>query len=402
MRSIVIPKLTRTLVLLTFAVGVLVTVSCANPEWQGWSGITYDEGILYLGSMDGKVLAINPEARKDNLPFPSAGEWAFPFPTLGAARPVCGPTCASPAPVANVYATPLVAGELVYLATCSGESGRILAINRSAPGYAEGTPMRSKGEWVYPSGVESMGAVVGSPVLYDGALYFGSSNGKVYSLDAMYGEKRWVFDTGGKIWTSPAIRNDVLYVSNYRHKLYALSVRDGTLLWEKEFPASVSSSPVISGDRSFFGTFDCYLYALDVTSGDVKWKFKGGNWFWATPVVKGGVVYAACLDNKVYALKADTPIEHGEVLWEFTSDSPLIATPALVGDRLVVSSKSGKVYVLRTDNGSLETTVAVGAQIMAPLCAVDNMLYVHARDRCIYGINVEKGEVVWKFSSVIK
>ncbi len=395
-------KLAKMSILALIILIVLAIAGCTNPEWQGWSGISHYNGTLFVGSMDGKLLTVDPSARSENLPFPDAGEWVFKIPAFGLARPMCGPACASPSPVINIYATPLVRGDLVYVATYFGDSGRILAVNRVIPGYAEGAPMRSKGEWVYPSVLESIGAVVGTPVLYDDMLFLGSSDGKVYALDVIYGEKKWVYDTGGKIWTSPAIADSVLYVSNYEHKLFALSAQDGTLLWQKEFPASIASSVVVSGGRLFFGTFDHYLYALDAATGNLVWKFKGGGWFWATPVVKDGVVYAGCLDKKVYALKADTTMAEGEKLWEFSTDAPIIAGPVLTAKGLVVASMSGKIHVLRVQDGGLLQTVAIGSQIVAPLCVVDDMVYVHARDRCIYGVDVELGEVAWKLSTVVK
>ncbi len=395
-------KMTRMAILSLIVLVVLTTAGCTSPEWQGWSGISHYDGVLFVGSMDGKLLAVNPSARSRNLPFPDAGEWVFKVPAFGLASPVCGPACGSPSPVVNIYATPAVADDLVYVATYSGDKGRVLAVNRVTPGYAEGAPMRSRGEWVYPSVLESIGAIVGSPVLYDGVLFLGSSDGKVYALDAMYGEKKWSYDTGGKIWTSPAIANGVLYISNYEHKLFALSTQDGTLLWQKEFPTSIASSVVVSDDKLFFGTFDHCLYALDATTGNVVWKFKGKGWFWATPVVKDGVVYAGCLDRKVYALKADTATAEGEKLWEFSTDAPVIVGPVFTATGLVVASMSGKIYVLGIENGSLLKTITIGSQIIAPLCAVDDTVYVHARDRCIYGVDVELGEVAWKLSTVIK
>lgn len=397
-----LPKRPILSVLLTLALVALRAIGCASPEWQGWSGVASYEGILFVGSMDGKLLAINPSARSNDLPFPSAGEWVFRFPAFGLARPVCGPACAPTSPMANIYATPLIQDDLVYVATYSGENGRVLAINRIAPGYAEGAPMRSKGEWVYPGGLDSIGAVVGSPALYDNMLFVGSSDGKVYALDATYGEKQWVFDTGAKIWTSPTVGNSVLYVSNYGRKLYAVSARDGRLLWQKEFPASIASSPTVSDGKLFFGTFDHCFYAVNASDGEVEWKFRGGGWFWGTPLVKDGIVYAGCLDGKLYALKVDTNMKEGEKVWEFTADAPIVAGPVLANSGIVVASKSGKISVLKLDDGSLLKATSVGAQVIAPLCPVGNMVYVHARDRCVYCVDAERGEVVWKFSTVIK
>ena len=376
---------------------------CAGPGAQGWSGFASYDGTLYLGSMNGEVLALNPSARSERLIFPSErdGEWVLRIKAPAPSGGMCGPLGCAPAarPVA-IYGTPAVAGDLVCVATYVGDGGKVMAINRSAPGYdEEGNPSwKKQGEWVYPRGQDSfIGAIVGSPVVVEDTLYVGSSDGKVYALDAVYGDKRWEFDTGGKIWTSPAVEDEVVYISNYEGRLYALSGQDGSLLWEIELPAAIASSPVVSGDTVFFGTFDHYLYAVDSDDGKEKWRFEGGNWFWATPVVKDNVVYAGCLDHSIYALEAST----GRELWQFVADSPIVSTPVLLDSLLVAISDSGEMYVLRADSGVSERTVSIGYSVMAPLYAEEDMVYVHARDGGVYCIDVETGVIAWEFSSVV-
>jgi outer membrane protein assembly factor BamB len=388
------------LILSIIALGLIV-VGCAGPAYQGWSGFAGHDGILYFGSMDGRVLAIDPLARSQGLAFPSEKEWVLPVKVRPAPGGMCGPMgCVPAAQPATVYGTPVVAGDLVYVATYAGDSGKVMAINRFAPGYdKDGIPAWNEGEWFYPRKEDKfIGAVVGSPIVAGDVLYVDTSDGKVYALDAVKGDESWEFDTGGKIWTSPAIKDDVVYVSNYEHKLFALSSVEGSRIWEIELPAAAASSPVVAGDDVFFGTFDNQLYAVDGTNGNVKWNFGGGNWFWAAPVVKDDVVYAGCLDHKVYALKAST----GEELWQFTADDQIVATPVLVDNILVVASESGKVCMLKADSGKPEhnpvpVDSSLRVPVRAPLYADGNMVYVHASNRCVYAVDVQSGDVVWKF-----
>jgi outer membrane protein assembly factor BamB len=282
------------------------------------------------------------------------------------------------------------------VATYAGESGKVMAINRLKPGYAEGAPMRSKGEWVYPAETKYIGAVVGDLVLDGDTLFVASSDGKLYALDAAYGEKRWEFNTGGKIWTTPTVEEGVVYVSNYAKQLYA--IKDGKELWHKDYPAAIASSPAASADSIFFGTFDHNLYAVSKVNGSEIWKFKGGDWFWAKPMVKDGVVYAGCLDQKVYALDAAT----GKELWQFTGNGRIVASPIFWGDLLVAISEMGELYVLDSQSGALQRKVSIGYETMAPLYLVDNLVFVHGRDRTVYCVDVQKGEVAWKFPYVAK
>lgn len=379
-----------------FVVLILLGLGCTGPTWQGWSGFTSYEGDIYFGTMDGRVLAINMSARSQGLPFPSEGEWLLPVKRPAPAGGMCGPMgCVPTAQPATIYGTPAISDNIVYVATYAGDSGKIMAINRLAPGYdKDGVPAWNEGEWFYPrSENKYIGSVVGGPIVVEDTLYVGSSDGKLYALDENGGEKWAPFDTGSKIWTSPAVGDGAVYVSNYGGKLFAVSSRDGSLIWEIELPSSIASSPAISGGSIYFGTFDRNLYAVAVADGSEKWKFEGGNWFWATPVVKDGVIYAGCFDHLVYALNAIT----GEKLWQFIADAPIVAPPAFSGDFLVVTSESGEMYVLEPDTGNLVRSVSIGYQVMAPLYAEENMVYVHARNRCIYAIDVQSGNNVWEF-----
>ncbi|MBM3119684.1 MAG: hypothetical protein FJ006_09110 [Chloroflexi bacterium] len=384
--------------LLLLAALSLANLGCAGQTWQGWSGFASQDGILYFGSMDGKVLAISPLARSQELPFPSEGEWVLRLRVPAPRGGMCGPLgCAPTARPVTIYGTPALAGNLVYVTTYVGDSGKVLAIKNLAPGYdEEGIPAWNEGEWFYPRKEDKyIGAVVGGPLVVEGTLYVGSSDGNVYALDAVKGSSRWEFSTGGKIWTSPVVKDGVVYISNYERKFFALSSADGSLLWSIELPATIASSPAVSGDKVFFGTFDSYLYAVDHTNGDVKWTFEGGNWFWSTPVVSGDVVYAACLDSRVYALKAST----GEKIWQFAADSQIVSTPVLVDNLLVVASESGKIYILKVESGEQvkDQPVSIDSSVMAPLYAENGTVYVHARNRCVYSVNVQGGEIVWKF-----
>jgi outer membrane protein assembly factor BamB len=74
-----------------------------------------------------------------------------------------------------------------------------------------------------------------------------------------------------------------------------------------------------------------------------------------------------------------------------------VSNPVLVDNLLVTVSKSGEMYVLESDSGDLVRTVDIGYPVMAPLYAEENMVYVHARNRCVYGVDVQSGEKVWEF-----
>lgn len=398
MRSDLIRNIPRKLsISLLFCVASLTIISCvpmpagsggacAGSVSQGWSGFSSYNGIIYFGSMDGKVVAVNPSARSQGLNFPSEGEWSHSIATPAPSGSLCGPTCAPSAPGVKIYGTPSVGNDLVYVGTYNG---KIIALNAVTGAL----------RWVYPrEGYQTIGAVVGNIIADDDTIYISSSNGKVYALDTVTGDWKWEFETESKIWTSPTVSDGVLYVSNYDRKLYALSSQDGDLLWETELSAVVASSPVVYGADIFLGTFDRYLYAISKASGEIKWKFEGENWFWATPLVKDGVIYASCLDHKLYALESRT----GKELWSFVADSPIVSAPLLIDGLIITISDSGEMYILNADSGILKHTVSIGYSVMASPYAAGNIVYVHARNNYVYAIDVQSENIIWEFTSDIK
>ena len=86
---------------------------------QGFSGVVSYDGILYLGSTDGKVIAVNPSARDQNLDFPSSsdGEWSFAI-----TMPSKGMSCSSSSVSVSIYGMPVVVNGLVCVGTYNGKA----------------------------------------------------------------------------------------------------------------------------------------------------------------------------------------------------------------------------------------------------------------------------------------
>jgi len=359
----------------------------------GFSGVISYDGILYLGSTDGKIVAVNPSARNQEMSFPSSdGEWSFAI-TMPSKGISCGP---SSVPV-SIYGTPTVVGESVCIGTYNG---KVLMMSPSARSQNLPFPQTRSGEWTYPRTEDVIAPIVGGPVVADDTVYVCSSDSRIYALDMTYGDEKWKSDPlGDKLWITPVVEEETVYVSTFDGHIYALSAKDGSLLsWAFEAEAGFVSSPVLYENTIFAGSFDRNLYAVRVGDNEPLWKFLGDNWFWAAPVVANGVVYAGCLDGKVYAIDSKT----GNDLWEFDAGSPIVSSPALADDLLVVACDSGEVYALDIFNGKLINEVSIDAPIQGALCIQEGIVYIRAQDNCLYAMDVGKGKTNWRFPLTIK
>jgi outer membrane protein assembly factor BamB len=64
-------------------------------------------------------------------------------------------------------------------------------------------------------------SVNSSPDVVNGVVYVGSSDSKLYALDAISGTLKWSYTTGGSIDSSPAVANGVVYAGSHDDSLYA-------------------------------------------------------------------------------------------------------------------------------------------------------------------------------------
>ncbi len=374
-------------ILLLVAV-VLVTsllVSCVPGQGQpagGWSGTAFHDGIVYAGTRDGRVVAINITSREHQWPDP------YRFATEGAGGLACGPSIVADA----IYTTPVVDGNSVYVGTHSGKI------------YALSTTTGAR-RWFYPEDGD-IGAIVGNPVVADETLYVSSSNGRVYALYAGDGDVRWEDrlewksePLADKLWTSPTVMGDTLYVSTFDGHIYELSAETGELLdWAFELEAGFASSPVIYEDTVYVGSFDNNLYAIEIGANEHSWRFQGGKWFWAAPVVYEGVVYAGSLDGRLYLFDADA----GDKLGDFDTGSPIVSSPVIMDELLIVADQSGDVYVFDLGSALQDRTVPLvsvqlDAKVESTFCASEGLAYIRADDKlCV--VDVEKGWVIWELS----
>ncbi len=375
------------LLLVILLMVVLAVFGCTGTGTipKGWSGGVIVDDTLFVGSMEGKLVAVST----DN------GSQLWPPVSLESPATSGGFGCAPASTSVAIYGSPAVAADLdlVYVGgyISQNTNGIIYAFDRDEP--------RGEPRWVYPRQGTLGGHIVGGLVVAEGKVYFGCSDGKVYALDAADGYKEWEFETGDKIWSTPVIDGDTLFVGSFDKKLYAIDTTTVKEKWGKPFETegAIVSTPVVYNNAVYFGSFDRHLYAVNITSGKQIWKFpaneedksKSGNWFWAKPVIYNGVVYAACLDGKVYALNA----ESGDKVVEFDLGSPVSSSPVLAGSSIIVATEGGAVYSLNTGNNQQRQLVNLGEKIYAPLAASQGIIYIHTAKGALYAVDAQSGAI---------
>jgi len=246
-----------------------------------------------------------------------------------------------------------------------------------------GVPVLHGVKWKFRAGA----AIVSTPAVSAGTVYFGSSDHQVYALDERSGALRWKFATHGRVSASPAVAAGRVYVGSFDGSFYALDAAQGTLAWkfategERRFSARhlhgaepaaevmpdpfdvFLSSPVLAGGAVYFGSGDGNVYALDAASGALRWKFHTGNVVHASPAVAAGTLYVGSWDSYFYALDAAT----GKQRWRF---------------------KTGADPAIHNQEG-----------IQSSAVVADGMVYFGCRDSNLYALDAASGAQRWSFSN---
>jgi len=217
------------------------------------------------------------------------------------------------------------------------------------------------------------GAVISSPSLENGKVYFGSQDKSIYCLNARTGKYIWNFQTNDRIKSSPAIANGKVFIGPDDGTIYCLNSSNGKMIWSTyaggpipvTFAASVvlRSSPIISDSRVYVGSLDSNVYCLDSKNGEIIWTYPTDGYITSSPAIAEGALYVLSQESNSGALyKLD--INTGNLLWRkeipyqevFWGGTDLHASPTVAQGKVFTSSNIKEYHAISTSTGEIEWT----------------------------------------------
>ncbi|MBI4778567.1 PQQ-binding-like beta-propeller repeat protein, partial [Candidatus Desantisbacteria bacterium] len=199
---------------------------------------------------------------------------------------------------------------LLAVALAPGEVSLLRKFIQHSLGQEEFAP-RLKWSFQTGQGIRNSSASLSQ----DGKMFFGSTDGKVYCLNADTGEQLWVYETLKPIISSPVLDNDTIYVGSRDGYLYSLTT-DGQLRWKYYTGDSIESSPNIHNGVIYVISTSGDLYAL-LSNGDIKWRIQLKGMGFSSPIIgfDGKIFVGVNGDQETSALYALS--EWGQVLWKY-------------------------------------------------------------------------------------
>ncbi len=255
--------------------------------------------------------------------------------------------------------------------------------------------------------VSAQDLILAAPVYADGVVYFGTSDGQVYAVEAETGAEKpgWPFRAREAIWASPLVAGGRVYVPSMDHSLYCLEAATGQVVWEFKANGSFAAQPILADGILYIGAFDGRLYAIHADSGQAVegFAFQADNWIWSEALLADGRLYVTALDGRLYALDPAT----GAVLPPYPYDSKeatgqrdlLRAAPVQAGDRILVVTRSGRVIAVQDGVGQVWWPSGLPqAEILTTPVVAAGRVYLALMNGQVQTFDAETGVPGWFFS----
>lgn len=224
-------------------------------------------------------------------------------------------------------------------------------------------------------------------------------------------ELLWKFKTGGPLHASPVIANGILYIGSTDGKLYALDAKQWGIRWVFDAGDAIRYSATVLGNRVYFSARNNKIYALDAKTGEKLWEFKSKSWMDAPPIVSDNKVYVGAFPSKIYLLNARTgtleamrertvriqgieygcakgvfrPIfpEHNADLWRGQTNGSE-SYPVTANGVVYIGARNGKLHAFDAVSKSETWTYQLGSFVDAAPAISDGILYAASGDGSVY------------------
>jgi eukaryotic-like serine/threonine-protein kinase len=324
-------------------------------------------GVVYVGSGDGHVLAI------DRLS--GHTRWSY--------------DAGSP-----VQSSPAAAAGLVFVESRDGAIHGIDAATGKRRWRVSTGPLLP-----LPWGHESGDVYLSSPNYSNGMVVVGAGDGYVYALDAATGTTRWRARTEGRVRGTPAVAGNRVFVGSVDGRVYAFDLVTGKQQWRYDTEGaslhsenfgfdrrSIQSSPAVVNGVVFVGARDGMLYALDANAGTLRWRYDHKiSWVIGSPAVADGMVYVGSSDaHFLQALDAATGTEK----WRTDAASTVWSSPAVAGTNVYYGDGAGRLHIGDRASGKDLAIFRTGAAIHSSPVVDGNLVVFGSEDGGVYAVRV--------------
>ena len=234
---------------------------------------------------------------------------------------------------------------------------------------------------------EAVGALRASPVLYDGLVYIGSEDKRVYAIDRYTGDLEWSLKLDDVVATSPAVSGNTLVIGTEAGTVYGIHRNDGEELWQVDVGSPVSTAACISSSTAMVGTYGGRLHGINIGDGEVEWTFPNPaepalDPILTSPVTNSGLVYFGSYG--LYCLE----VRNGLLVWHHETGDTVRGTPAIVESYLVFGCYDGLIRCLDKNLGKVIWRYSADTVFRSSVSIDYDKAFIGGRDGKLYARSI--------------
>ena len=203
--------------------------------------------------------------------------------------------------------------------------------------------------------------VFNSPLIHDGYLYVGDNKGKFKAFDISSRRLLWDKFDGGQYYGKPIIVDGAIIYGTSEGRVFSRNINTGLLNFEVMVGDSVESGISYRSGRIFFQLRNHQVFCLDASTGKTLWSYKKsiaqGTTVHSTgtPVVADDYVLVGFADGTLGSFRLET----GELRWETSISSAskfndVDIPPIVLGQSVLVYSEGGQLVELDLKSGQVK------------------------------------------------
>jgi len=369
------------------------------------------DGVLYVGSNDGSLYALDSEAGEERWRFSTDG------PITGAAA---------------------VADGSVYFASGDGYAYAVNAESGEQRWRYFAAELNPDTDTLLPED-QDRGSITSSVMVVDGLVYVSSNSFKITAIDAETGIERWHHVSGNANLTTPTFADGALYYASDS----GISSRDastGEARWNAVFDPEDAESGAERRAEGVEPTVD----PVEVTAAAEETIAAGGvpeengnltptpevnpdgtevtesgaderaepavlpsNAVWdvaSAPVITGDRVYQtvyAVVEGDIFTAMLIFSAEDGSLVdyWQFYAWSEMLTTPAVVDGSAYLATDEGLLYAYDTEERVQRWGVHTESYIGSSPVVSDDAVFFGNDDGVIFALAAEGGQELWRFQT---
>ena len=194
----------------------------------------------------------------------------------------------------------------------------------------------------------TFGGVSATPRFFDGVVYAGSEDGKLYAVNeersAIWGLPNGVFATQGRFQSDIHVDETGVYASNTDSKLYCLDRVSGKIKWQYFGSAALKDAPAVTPTMVYQYVPRTGVVAIDKLNGEPfrkpKWAIREAVQFLSEDQQ---YAYLRQRDNRLLAVNKAT----GNVDFMSKGKEYQVFTPNTKDSTIFAATRAGKVVAIR-------------------------------------------------------